>query len=118
MASAHKTKHIHEAFDKPTAVGLGMSFFLMVATPTVAGAAGLGAVPSHAYLSESRFVARSSGQTDAPRLGGPLKGIAPLAGTENAMVVRSFLLARESMSAFERTLGLRKHHGNQRKGDL
>lgn len=89
---------------------LGMPFLLLVVTPVVAGAIYFGAIASDVYLSESRFVVRSSEQPSTPSLGGLLKGIAPSAGSENAMVVRDYLLARESISALDQQLGLRGHY--------
>jgi len=95
-------------------IRLGKAFWLLVVAPVVVSTLYFGAVASDVFLSESRFVVRSSEQPTTPSLGGLLKGIAPSAGSENAMVVRDYLLARESISELDRSLGLREHY---RQGD-
>lgn len=99
---------------KISPASLGKPFWLLVAAPVVASAIYFGAVASDVFVSESRFVVRSSEQPSTPSLGGLLKGIAPSVGSENAMVVRDYLLAPESISGLDRQLGLREHY---RKGD-
>lgn len=95
-------------------LSLGKSFWLLVMAPVVASTFYFGVAASDIFLSESRFVVRSSEQPTGPSLGGLLKGIAPSAGSENAMVVRDYLLARESISELDRLLALRMHY---RQGD-
>lgn len=93
---------------------LGRPFWLLVGVPILISTFYYVVVASDIFLSESRFVVRSSEQPSAPSLGGLLKGIAPAVGSENAMVVRDYLLARESISELDQKLGLREHY---QKGD-
>ena len=95
-------------------MALGKPFWFLVVAPVAASAVYFGVVASDVFVTESRFVVRSSEQPSAPSLGGLLKGITPAVGSENAMVVRDYLLARESISELDRHLGLREHY---RKGD-
>lgn len=95
-------------------LSLRKPFWLLVVAPVAASAFYFCAVASDVFLAESRFVVRSSEQPSAPSLGGLLKGIAPSVGSENAMVVRDYLLARESISDLDRLLALREHY---RQGD-
>lgn len=99
---------------KISPVVLGKAFWLVVVVPVAASAAYFGLLASDVFLSESRFVVRSSEQPSAASLGGLLKGIAPSVGSENAMVVRDYLLARETIAGLDRQLGLRAHY---RQGD-
>lgn len=93
----------------------GKSFFLFVVAPVVASAVYFGGTASDVFLTESRFVVRSSEQPTAPNLGGLLKGLSPSVGSENAMVVRDYLLARESIASIDKDLKLREHY---KKGDM
>lgn len=99
---------------KTLARGLPKPFWWLVVAPVLASVVYFGAVARDVFLSESRFVVRSSEQPSTPGLGGLLRGIAPSVGSENAMVVRDYLLARESISELDRQLGLREHY---RQGD-
>lgn len=90
------------------------SFLLFVIAPVVASAVYFGGAASDVFLTESRFVVRSSEQATVPSLGGLLKGISPSVGSENAMVVRDYLLARESIASIDQSLKLREHY---QKGD-
>lgn len=101
------------ALRKPT-IPLGKPFWIFVVAPVVASAVYFGGMASNVFLTESRFIVRSSEQPTAPSLGALLKGISPSVGSENAMVVRDYLLARESISDIDKDLKLRDHY---QKGD-
>ncbi len=95
---------------KKPSLALGKPFWIFVVAPMVASAVYFGGMASDVFLTESRFVVRSSEQPTTPSLGGLLKGISPLAGSENAALVRDFLLARESISGLDTDLKLREHY--------
>ena len=99
---------------KKSPLSLGKPFWLFVVAPVVASAVYFGGMASDVFLSESRFVVRSSEQPNTPSLGGLLKGISPSVGSEHAMVVRDYLLARESIAGIDKDLKLREHY---QKGD-
>ena len=104
MKSAHKNHYF--VLRKP--------FWLLVVAPVAASMVYFGTIASDVFLSESRFVVRSSEQPNGPSLGGLLKGLSPSAGSENAMVARDYLLARETIAVIDKELKLRDHY---QKGD-
>ncbi len=90
----------------------GKGLFLgTVIAPSLLAAIYFGAVASDVYVSEARFVVRSAQKPDSGAgLGDLFKGLAAT-GSENVLLVRDYLLAREVMRSMEGRFKLRELYG-------
>ena len=88
---------------------------VIVGIPTILSAIYFGALASDVYVSESRFVIRSAQKPDASAgIGELFKGFAAT-GSENILLVRDYLLAREVMHLMDKRFQLRERYAS---GDL
>ena len=94
----------------------GKGLFLgTVVLPSLLACGYFGVIASDVYVSEARFVVRSAQKPDAGAgLGELFKGFAAT-GSENVLLVRDYLLAREVMQAMDSRFKLRDLYG---RGDF
>lgn len=88
-------------------------FFLVVVLPTLLSAVYFGLLASDIYISEARYAVRSN--TESP-VSGLLDGVAslglsaPSSSTEDAMIVRDYILSRDMLGKLSEQLPLRDHY--------
>lgn len=89
-------------------------FGLTVLVPTVLSSIYYGYIASDVFVSEARYVVRSSERQDSPSLGALLKGGVVGSPADAAYVVRDYILSREAMRVTDAELGLLSAYSDKR----
>src|SRR5215469_11660817 len=116
--SAPATEHDTEV-TAPTRFGLKhwvqqhFIFALTVVLPTLVAGVYYGAIASDVYVSESRFLVRSSDKKMQPSLVGEfLQGTGLSHSEDDSYSVRDFILSRDALKELDHKLGVRESYSS------
>ena len=86
-------------------------FLLCVAAPTLVATVYFGFIASDVYISESRFIVRSSQRQTTSSLGAFLQNVGLSRAQDDTYSVHDFMMSRDALHRLNDTLGLAKAYG-------
>lgn len=89
-------------------------FLYSVALPTALSAAYFGLIASDVYISESKFIVRSSEQQSASPLGMIFKGSGLSRSDDDSYTVQNFILSRDALRTLDDSIGIKKAFSSDR----
>lgn len=88
-------------------------FLATVIAPTLVSILYFGVVTSDVYITESKFVVKSTGQNSAPSLDGLLGRIGVSPSNNDAWSVQSYSLSRDALSKLDKELKIKQHYSSK-----
>jgi len=92
---------------------LPLGFLIVVALPTLVAMIYYLLIASPRYVSESRFMVRSSAQEAPSTLGAALQGVGLNTGSSNAFAVHEYITSRDSLLDVQRGMDVRQIYGRR-----
>lgn len=86
-------------------------FLLCVAAPTLIATVYFGFIASDVYISESRFIVRSSQRQTTSSLGAFLQNVGLSRAQDDTYSVHDFMMSRDALQRLDTTLGVAKAYG-------
>jgi len=89
-------------------------FFSIVLIPTVLSVLYFGIIASDIYITESKFVVKSTEQSSAPSLDGLLGRMGAGSSNTDAWGVQSYSLSRDALSKLDKELQIKQHYSSSK----
>lgn len=87
-------------------------FLATVLVPTALSIIYFGAIASDVYITESKFVVKSTSQNSAPSLDGLLGRIGVSSSNNDAWGIQSYSLSRDALSKLDKELQVKQHYSS------
>jgi capsular polysaccharide transport system permease protein len=87
-------------------------FLATVVAPTALSILYFGPIASDVYITESKFVVKSTGQNSAPSLDGLLGRMGVSSSNNDAWGVQSYSLSRDALSKLDKDLQVKEHYSS------
>jgi capsular polysaccharide transport system permease protein len=87
-------------------------FLATVVVPTALSILYFGPIASDVYITESKFVVKSTGQNSAPSLDGLLGRMGVSSSNNDAWGVQSYSLSRDALSKLDKDLQVKQHYSS------
>jgi capsular polysaccharide transport system permease protein len=87
-------------------------FLATVVVPTALSILYFGLIASDVYITESKFVVKSTGQNSAPSLDGLLGRMGVSSSNNDAWGVQSYSLSRDALSKLDKDLQVKQHYSS------
>lgn len=87
-------------------------FLATVLVPTALSVIYFGAIASDVYITESKFVVKSTSQNSAPSLDGLLGRIGVSSSNNEAWGIQSYSLSRDALSKLDKELQVKQHYSS------
>jgi capsular polysaccharide transport system permease protein len=87
-------------------------FLATVVVPTTLSILYFGPIASDVYITESKFVVKSTGQNSAPSLDGLLGRMGVSSSNNDAWGVQSYSLSRDALSKLDKDLQVKQHYSS------
>ncbi len=87
-------------------------FLATVVVPTALSILYFGPIASDVYITESKFVVKSTGQNSAPSLDGLLGRMGVSSSNNDAWGVQSYSLSRDALSKLDKDLQVKEHYSS------